>query len=206
MRALVLCRHGERLDYVQPGWIRRAARPWDPPLTPQGTQQARSAAAAIQGHLARLGLPPVAHIYTSPLLRCAQTACALAEDLAWWEATFGAAPEAAPEGSGSAYAEYLEALAERDPPAFLCHFYNQYFAHTAGGRMIGNQMSDKLLDGKDLAFYQWDGDLSAMMAQVKADINRVAEEWSEEQRSHCLEETEKSFKMSGQLLQEIAKP
>ena len=68
------------------------------------------------------------------------------------------------------------------------------------------EMSDKLLDGKDLAFYQWDGDLSAMMAQVKADINRVAEEWSEEQRSHCLEETEKSFKMSGQLLQEIAKP
>ena len=135
-----------------------------------------------------------------------ERSAALAEDLAWWEATFGASPEAAPEGSGSTYAEYLEALAERDPPAFLCHFYNQYFAHTAGGRMIGNQMSDKLLDGKDLAFYQWDGDLPAMMAQVKADINRVAEEWSEEQRSTCLEETEKSFKMSGQLLQEIAKP
>ena len=72
--------------------------------------------------------------------------------------------------------------------------------------MIGNQMSDKLLDGKDLEFYQWDGDLAEMMAQVKADINRVAEGWSEEQRQHCLEETEKSFKMSGQLLQEIAKP
>merc|ERR1719194_14067 len=66
----------------------------------------------------------------------------------------------------AALAEDLEALAERDPPAFLCHFYNQYFAHTAGGRMIGNQMSDKLLDGKDLAFYQWDGDLPAMMAQA----------------------------------------
>jgi len=135
-----------------------------------------------------------------------ERSAALAADLAWWESTFGSAPEAAPGGSGATYVEYLEALAVRDPPAFLCHFYNQYFAHTAGGRMIGNQMSDKLLDGKDLEFYQWDGDLAEMMAQVKADINRVAEGWSEEQRQHCLEETEKSFKMSGQLLQEIAKP
>ena len=31
----------------------------------------------------------------------------------------------------------LEDLAATNPQAFLCHFYNIYFAHTAGGRMIG---------------------------------------------------------------------
>ncbi len=31
----------------------------------------------------------------------------------------------------------LAELAESNPQAFLCHFYNIYFAHTAGGRMIG---------------------------------------------------------------------
>lgn len=38
---------------------------------------------------------------------------------------------------------------------FTCHFYNFYFAHTAGGRMIGKMMSDKLLDGHKLNFYLW---------------------------------------------------
>ena len=31
----------------------------------------------------------------------------------------------------------LEKLAKDDPAAFICHFYNFYFAHTAGGKMIG---------------------------------------------------------------------
>ena len=99
----------------------------------------------------------------------------------------------------------LARLAEEDPPAFMCHFYNQYFAHTAGGKMIGKKMSDLLLDGKELEFYKWDGDLQEMMAAVKASINAVAEDWDEAQKQHCLEETEKSFKLSGSILQEIAK-
>lgn len=28
-----------------------------------------------------------------------------------------------------------------NPPAFICHYYNHYFAHTAGGRMIGAKVS-----------------------------------------------------------------
>jgi len=39
-------------------------------------------------------------------------------------------------------------------PAFMCHYYNFYFAHTAGGRMIGKQMSKLLLDGRTLEFYK----------------------------------------------------
>ena len=44
---------------------------------------------------------------------------------------------------------------ETGSPAFVCHFYNQYFAHTAGGLMIGKKMSDALLDGRTLEFYKW---------------------------------------------------
>ena len=38
---------------------------------------------------------------------------------------------------GFAIGRLLEDLAKTNPQAFLCHFYNIYFAHTAGGRMIG---------------------------------------------------------------------
>ena len=39
-------------------------------------------------------------------------------------------------------------------PKFMCHYYNYYFAHLAGGRMIGKQMSKLLLDGETLEFYK----------------------------------------------------
>lgn len=39
-------------------------------------------------------------------------------------------------------------------PELMCHYYNYYFAHTAGGRMIGKQMSSLLLDKKTLEFYK----------------------------------------------------
>jgi hypothetical protein len=39
-------------------------------------------------------------------------------------------------------------------PAFICHYYNFYFAHTAGGRMIGKQISSLLLNKKTLEFYK----------------------------------------------------
>jgi heme oxygenase len=49
---------------------------------------------------------------------------------------------------------YANALQQMEIPAFLCHYYNWYFAHTAGGRMIGKQISKLLLDGKTLEFYK----------------------------------------------------
>jgi len=39
-------------------------------------------------------------------------------------------------------------------PEFICHYYNFYFAHLAGGRMIGKKMSSLLLNNKTLEFYK----------------------------------------------------
>ena len=43
--------------------------------------------------------------------------------------------------------------------------------------MIGRKISEMLLDGKELEFYKWDGDLKELLQGVKDDINEVAEEW-----------------------------
>ncbi len=53
---------------------------------------------------------------------------------------------------GRKYAEMIRGI--QSIPEFMCHFYNFYFAHTAGGRMIGKQMSALLLDKKTLEFYK----------------------------------------------------
>jgi hypothetical protein len=53
---------------------------------------------------------------------------------------------------GMAYASALRKM--ESIPAFMCHYYNWYFAHTAGGRMIGKQISKLLLEGKTLEFYK----------------------------------------------------
>lgn len=56
---------------------------------------------------------------------------------------------------GLDYAAEIRSLGEKGAiPEFLCHYYNFYFAHTAGGRMIGKKMSALLLDKKTLAFYK----------------------------------------------------
>ena len=48
----------------------------------------------------------------------------------------------------------LRKLSKEDPPAFLCHFYNIYFAHTAGGRMIGTKVASMILESRQLNFYK----------------------------------------------------
>ena len=40
------------------------------------------------------------------------------------------------------------ALAATNPPEFICHFYNVYFAHSAGGKMIGRKVSEMCLNGR----------------------------------------------------------
>ncbi|KAL1554900.1 Heme oxygenase 1 [Salvia divinorum] len=122
----------------------------------------------------------------------------LARDLEWFKEQGHAIPE--PSSPGINYAQYVEELSEKDPPAFLCHFYNTYFAHSAGGRMIGKKVAEKILNGKELEFYKWEGDLSQLLQNVRDKLNRVAENWSREEKDHCLEETEKSFKFSGEIL------
>ncbi|WOL14093.1 heme oxygenase 1, chloroplastic-like [Canna indica] len=125
----------------------------------------------------------------------------LAKDLEWFKDQGHTIPE--PSAPGASYALYLEELSEKDPQAFICHFYNVYFAHSAGGRMIGRKVAEKILDNKELEFYKWDDDLSKLLQNVRDKLNSVASSWSREEKDHCLEETEKSFKYSGAILRLI---
>ena len=53
---------------------------------------------------------------------------------------------------GKQYAQTLRGM--ESVPEIVCHYYNHYFAHTAGGLMIGKKMSSLLLDKKTLEFYK----------------------------------------------------
>ena len=83
---LIIARHGERLDYVDPqGWLASAAgqeRPWDPPLTDEGRAQAAALGTRLARELRRLQLPPVSMVVTSPFVRAVQTAEAAAASVA----------------------------------------------------------------------------------------------------------------------------
>ncbi|KAG8094706.1 hypothetical protein GUJ93_ZPchr0012g20754 [Zizania palustris] len=125
----------------------------------------------------------------------------LKKDLEWFRLQGHIIPE--PSAPGTTYASYLEELAEKDPQAFICHFYNVYFAHTAGGRMIGKKVSEKILNKEELEFYKWEGNVSQLLQNVRNKLNQVASSWSRGEKDHCLEETEKSFKYSGDLLRHI---
>ena len=58
---------------------------------------------------------------------------------------------------GQKYADMILNIANKGKegiPELMCHYYNYYFAHTAGGRMIGKQMAALLLEKKTLEFYK----------------------------------------------------
>jgi heme oxygenase len=137
----------------------------------------------------------------------------LAKDLEWFESQGHTIPEPGP--AGMSYADFLTELSEKNVPAFICHFYNVYFAHSAGGRFIGKrvysfylnfsvwpflsllafaelsllwrilgcgflmfgrvQVAEMILDGRELEFYKWDGELPELLAAVKSNLNKVAE-------------------------------
>ncbi|KAL5652098.1 hypothetical protein ACJX0J_037556, partial [Zea mays] len=97
---------------------------------------------------------------------------ALKKDLEWFRQQGHTIPEPSPPGT--TYATLLEELSEKDPQAFICHFYNVYFAHTAGGQMIGKKVSEKILDKKELEFYKWEGNLSQLLQNVRNKLNQVA--------------------------------
>ncbi|KAI8473643.1 MAG: heme oxygenase-like protein [Monoraphidium minutum] len=126
---------------------------------------------------------------------------AIDKDLAWFKATYGIeAPQLPADSPGLAYAEKLRGLAASDPPALICHYYNYYFAHTAGGRMIGSKVSSMILDNAELEFYKYDGEVGALLDAVRVKINELAEGWSRDQKDHCLKETTATFKYSGSLM------
>ncbi len=43
--------------------------------------------------------------------------------------------------------------------------------------MIGKQLSGLLLDGFELGFYRWEGDVKALMAAAVSKIDGIAAEW-----------------------------
>lgn len=126
---------------------------------------------------------------------------ALAKDIAWFESQFQLKPEPlSPEGPGCSYVKLLEEMAVNDPPAYLCHYYNHYFAHTAGGKMIGSKVSSMILDNVVLDFYKWDGVLVDLQTPVRKNINDMALTWSPEEKQKALDATPGSFQYSGSLM------
>lgn len=127
---------------------------------------------------------------------------ALAKDIVYLAGSRGRlVPDVGP--MGTSYAAMLEELSAAGPaatPRLLNHFYNYYFAHTAGGRMIGKKLSDVLLDGKTLEFYQWEGDVKELLEGAAGTINGMAAGWSREEKDLCLEETAAAFKSGGSML------
>ncbi|KAG7588330.1 hem oxygenase-like multi-helical [Arabidopsis suecica] len=121
----------------------------------------------------------------------------LSRDLEWFKEQGYEIPESM--ANGKAYSQYLKNIAEKDPPAFICHFYIINFAHSAGGRMIGTKVSEKILDNKELEFYKWDGQLSELLQNLSEELNKVAELWTREVKNHCLAEAEISFNPPGEL-------
>lgn len=101
--------------------------------------------------------------------------------------------------AGGRYAQELKDMvkSDEDIPEFMCHYYNYYFAHLAGGRMIGKQMSKLLLDGETLEFYKWEGDVNELKAKVKGQIEDLAKSWSREERDNCINATAGAFRGGG---------
>ena len=66
-----LVRHGNREDFIDPDWGKTAERPQDPGLSPDGIEQARAVGERLKDE-------GIVRIFTSPYLRCAQTAHAIA--------------------------------------------------------------------------------------------------------------------------------
>jgi len=132
---------------------------------------------------------------------------ALDADIAWFAEQGLETP--AVGSYGTDYVALLrELVAEGRWEAFTCHFYNFYFAHTAGGRMIGKRMADKLLDGRTLEFYQWGGaePKEELLPDLRDKIDAVAETWSREQKDACLEQTANSFRYGGGMLGYLKAP
>ena len=69
-----IARHGNRLDFVNPEWFNTAKRPYDPPLSEDGFEQAKQLGQRLVGEGIR-------HIFASPFLRTVQTAVQVAEAL-----------------------------------------------------------------------------------------------------------------------------
>jgi len=123
----------------------------------------------------------------------------LKQDIAFIGTKYGlSAP--APSAAATEYAAFLNTIAV---PVFVCHFYNYYFAHTAGGRMIGQSVMDSVFGGHLFEFYKWDRDVKEILTEVKSKIDGIAEKWTREQKDASLDATPITFSKSGALLRAL---
>lgn len=152
-------------------------------LALHGTGLARHA--ALDDDLLRLGVAPRA-VHPASADAAAPTPCV-------------------PSAAALAYADAVLAACERGgAPAFACHYYNHYFAHTAGGRMIGRRMQE--LFDVELAFYSSypHGGVDECVERAKAALEELARGWNERERAACTAETAAAFQGSGALLRQLA--
>jgi len=126
---------------------------------------------------------------------------ALDRDIVWIAATRGLTIPSVGE-SGASYAAYLRDLSVDlgKTPQLINHWYNHYFAHTAGGRMIGAKLSEAILNGETLKFYQWDKDVKELLGAATKSVDVIAGSWSREEKDMSLGETDGAFKYGGSLL------
>ncbi|EPS64860.1 hypothetical protein M569_09921, partial [Genlisea aurea] len=104
---------------------------------------------------------------------------------------------------GTTYAQYLEAIAGKSPPLFLCHLYNIYFSHIAASQAIAKQVSKQLLEGKEMESFKWEGDAEESLREVRQKLNAIAEHWSREEKNKCLREATKAYRFLGQIVRLI---
>eukprot|EP01025_Chloroclados_australasicus_P015321 TRINITY_DN1731_c0_g1_i1.p2 TRINITY_DN1731_c0_g1~~TRINITY_DN1731_c0_g1_i1.p2 ORF type:complete len:277 (-),score=27.24 TRINITY_DN1731_c0_g1_i1:272-1102(-) len=126
----------------------------------------------------------------------------LDRDIKWFKETYDVQEDPS-IACGSDYAKLLDEIATKSPPKFICHFYNHYFAHTAGGVMIGRMVAKSILDGHTLDFYKYEGDLKQKQTEIRNEINLLAESWNQEERQQSLDETVNTFYWGGELLRLI---
>lgn len=98
-------RHGERSDDAIPGWEKTAARPWDPPLTEKGFQQAFNVGQQLRSEGYKID-----RVVISPFMRCLQTAGEIIKAL-----TDGAAEDETVQDSKGKGAERAQEGAARGP-------------------------------------------------------------------------------------------
>ena len=67
---ILMMRHGDRIDQVNPLWLETASRPWDPPLVHDGMVRAFRTGQRIRSQIRF----PIHRVFVSPFIRCVQTA------------------------------------------------------------------------------------------------------------------------------------
>nr|VDD62377.1 unnamed protein product [Brassica oleracea] len=67
---ILMMRHGDRIDQINPLWLDTASRPWDPPLVQDGLVRAFQTGQRIRSQIQF----PIHRVFVSPFIRCVQTA------------------------------------------------------------------------------------------------------------------------------------